>query len=181
MAHGQLLIRLAAASLLALALSGCVGAVIEGSSAATDMAKRDGLEASAAGGNAEAQYKLGETYCCRVGLKMGVYDNDKATAWMCKAADQGYGQAEYRLAEIYSGSPFTYRLMRRVGTAIKGAPTNIPVALVWAERARDHRVDGAKGLLKSLRKHATPAERARAADLKAGGQVPCRWHETIGE
>src|SRR5437868_1770557 len=72
---------------LALVLSGCIGAMIAGGSTAKDMAKRDSLEKAAAAGDAEAQYNLGKTFCCRVGLKMGVYDNEKATFWICKAAD----------------------------------------------------------------------------------------------
>lgn len=165
--------------LIAVALSGCVGMAVEGGSTAKDMTRREILEKSAAGGNAEAQYNLGETFCCRVGPRMGVYDNEQATAWMCRAARQGYGPAELRLAEIYSGHPFTYRLMRRLITAIAGSPENIPVALVWAERANTHHTSGARNLVMSLRKKATPAERAGAAELKASRHVPCRWQEVI--
>lgn len=166
--------------LVALSLNGCVGAVVEGGSVAKDMTMREALEKSAKAGSAEAQLKLGETYCCRVGLKMGVYDNEQATAWMCKAAHQGYGPAALRLAEIYSGRPFTYRLMRRVISAVKGAPKNMPVALTWAKLAQSDGDGHARALLKRLNKDATAAERRSAVEMQKRADVPCNWNDVIG-
>lgn len=54
------------AILLAISLAGCFAPVVEGGWQAADYSKRGSLEPKAAAGDAQAQYDLGNTYCCVV-------------------------------------------------------------------------------------------------------------------
>lgn len=63
----------------------------------TVLNKRDGLEAAAQKGDAEAQYQLGRSYCCGNGAG---YDDALARQWFCKAALQGHGGAQYQLGRM---------------------------------------------------------------------------------
>ena len=70
---------------------------------------RGGWLAAAQQGDAEAQFKLGRSYCCGYGAS---YDTAKALYWMCKAGKQGYIDAIYEMgrqleAVTDSGLPFT--------------------------------------------------------------------------
>src|SRR5579883_3354246 len=89
--------------MVAAMLSGCVGAAAEGARTTADIAKRNNYMSRAEAGDPEAQFKVGESYCCNTGGVSGAYDNQKATEWLCRAALQGYGPAQYRLGRIYSG------------------------------------------------------------------------------
>ena len=55
---------------------------------------------AAYGGDAEAQYRLGVSYCCGLTPR---YHTAIATAWLCRASIQGHSEAQYQLANIYAG------------------------------------------------------------------------------
>ena len=50
----------------------------------------------ALGGDAQAQYELGESYCCG---ESGFWSTEEASKWWCKAAMQGHDEAKKRLVE----------------------------------------------------------------------------------
>ncbi len=79
-----------------LMLGGCV-ALLLGSAQASEnypVELRGEWLAAAEQGDAEAQFKLGKSYCC--GYAAG-YDTSKALYWMCKAGKQGHIDAIYEM------------------------------------------------------------------------------------
>src|SRR5476649_1361258 len=122
-----------------LLLDGCYTPLFEGAQEGYDAARRDTLLTQAASQAPIAQYKLGNSYCCRGGGPMdnvSVYDNHEATHWYCKAARQGYTPAQMRLAQIYSGHPIRgLHIALRASSLIGAAETNLGVALMWANVA----------------------------------------------
>jgi TPR repeat protein len=191
MAHRMASLLLAAA---ALGLTGCVGAAIEGAATAKDVSARSKLEPEAAAGNAVAQFKLGNSYCCTltdrdapVANAVRPYDNRKATEWLCKAARQDYGPAEYKLALIYSGDPMgdKFRLLRRGVIALRefvNSDANLPIAALWARRAAAQNVSDAAKLASSLSAKLTPQQIQYLEALQQDWQTaPCTWDEVLGQ
>jgi hypothetical protein len=60
-------------------------------------AQRMTYREKAAQGDKDAQYILGNSYCCGEG---GFWDTAEAVAWWCKAAGQGHDGASQRLAQM---------------------------------------------------------------------------------
>lgn len=58
--------------------------------------ERHHWQAKAEAGDPEAQYQLGNAYCC--GNSDGFFDTEKAIEWWCKAAKQGHLKAEQALS-----------------------------------------------------------------------------------
>jgi TPR repeat protein len=67
-----------------------------------DNSNRVTLQESADTGDAEAQFQLGNSYCCGDG---GFYDTAQAVEWWCKAAAQGHAAAKDKLAEKQASCP----------------------------------------------------------------------------
>ncbi len=169
---------------LPLLLSGCFSPFIEGATEAYDHSQRDPLRSKAASGDPIAQYKLGNSYCCRGGGPLdliSIYDNEKATQWYCRAARQGYGPAQLRLARIYAGRPISgLRVAQHVSSAVGNPDTAMAVALMWASVAIDNGVDDAVALRDGLAAQASEKQRAHAAALRKNWQSgPCRWAEVF--
>jgi hypothetical protein len=169
---------------LPLLLNGCYTPLIEGAQEGYDVISRDPLQADAASGDPVAQHKLGETYCCHGGGPMdevSVYDNHKATYWYCRSARQGYGPAQLRLAQVYSGHPIHgLHVALRASALVGTVETDLGVALMWASIAASHGVDDAIALRDEITGQATGKERARAAALmKNWRTAPCRWAEVF--
>lgn len=66
-------------------------------------------QAAAEQGDAEAQFKLGKSYCCGYGAS---YNTAKALYWLCKAGKQGHVGAIYEMGRQLDqvtdrGRPFT--------------------------------------------------------------------------
>ena len=165
-------------------LSGCYTPVMEGAGQAYEAGRRQLLEEDATHRDPVAEYELGNTYCCQGGGpmdKMSVYDNQKATHWYCKAAKQGYGPAQLRLARIYAGHPIQgVNVALRASALLEKADIDASVALMWATVASNNRVADATELRNDLRAHATAKERARADALaKDWRNAPCRWNEVF--
>jgi hypothetical protein len=177
-----LLVAMLASPLL---LEGCYTPLVEGAQEGYDAARRDPLHTDAASGDPVAQYKLGDTYCCHGGGpmdKVSVYDNAKATYWYCKAARQGYGPAQMRLAQIYSGHPIHgLHIALRASALVGTAETDPGVALMWASVAADHGGgEDATELRDDIMAQATAKDRARAATLVKHWQTAsCRWTEVF--
>jgi TPR repeat protein len=166
-------------------LSGCLAPLIEGAREGYDASKRSSLEAKAAAGDAQAQYDLGKTYCCETGPQIersiSVYDNQKATEWLCKSALQNYGPAQYKLALIYSGDEISgLRVLLRATALFGDKASALPVAWIWASKAADNGTDKAAALRDSIGQKLTTAERASAtAALSKWKTVPCVWNDVI--
>lgn len=62
-------------------------------------AERTHLHKLAEHGNAEAQYRLGLSYCC--GLGKG-YNNEKAFNWFCQSAKRGHSQSMFEVGQMYA-------------------------------------------------------------------------------
>jgi TPR repeat protein len=183
--------RLSLKSLLLLAalapfllLQGCYTPLIEGAQEGYDGARRDALEAGAKAGTAKDQYELGNTYCCQGAGPLhdaSVYDNVKATRWYCRAARQGYGPAQLRLARLYSGHPIRgLHIVLRASNLMGTPERNMSLALMWASVAEEHGVDEAAAERDEISSHATAPERARAVELaKEWRTAPCNWNEVF--
>lgn len=59
---------------------------------------RGALHGRAIQGDAEAQYRLGKTYCCGYDATRSTV---KARVWFCRAAVQGHPLAQYELGRLY--------------------------------------------------------------------------------
>jgi hypothetical protein len=96
-------------------LAGC-SAPISDNRIAYESAQRITHRERAEQGDKDAQYILGNSYCCGEG---GFWDTGEAVTWWCKAAGQGHDGAKLRLAQ-----------MRVVCPPAKGDSTNqSPAAL----------------------------------------------------
>lgn len=181
MSNQQLLFAL----LLCSQLSACFAPLVEGARQGIDAAQRSSLEDLAAAGDAQAQYKLGKTYCCETGPQlqrsMSVYDNQKATTLLCRAAVQNYGPAQYQLALIYSGKESSGALIGHVGTCLSTPQTASPTAWIWASLAADNGVTRAAALRDSLSQKIVPFDYAAMSEaLSHWRTAPCSWNEVIG-
>ncbi len=167
-----------------LLLEGCYTPLVEGAQEGYDAIRRDSLLAETATGDPVAQYKLGDTYCCHGGGpmdKVSVYDNPKATFWYCKAARQGYGPAQLRLAQVYAGHPIHgLHIALRASAVVGTAETDLGVALMWASVAATDGGDDAIALRDDITQKATDKERAKSSTfMKDWRAAPCRWAEVF--
>ena len=110
---------------------------------------------------------------------MGVLNNQEATHWYCKAAQQNNADAQYELGRIYSGD-----LVRgvngpaKIGALLTKQPENKPLALMWLQLAAANGNGDAADKAKSLRDDMTPAEIAAALIREKSPQAqPCEWND----
>ena len=174
---------------MVLLLNGCYAPVIEGAQQGYDATKRASIKtADASPIDPIAQYKLGNTYCCKGGgplNDLSIYDNNKATYWYCKSARQGYAPAQLQLARLYSGHAIRgIHVVLRASALVGDAETHLSSALMWASLAVDNKGEGdaddAAELRKEIVDKATDEERARATKLlKRWHTAACEWAEVI--
>jgi len=171
-----------------LLLEGCYAPVIEGAQQGYDASRRGPLKTEAASDDADAQYRLGNTYCCQGGGPMddlSIYDNIKATHWYCKAARHGYGPAQLQLARLYSGHAIRgLHVALRASALVGTTDTDLGVALMWARLAANNEGDGdideATELRDEITEKATRKELARAVFLKKNWRTAsCQWAEVF--
>lgn len=84
-------------ALLCLILTSCESAADKSS---IDNAARLRLREAADKGDKEAQYELGNAYCC--GRPGGFWDTTEAVKWWCKAAKQGQPEAAAAIVNIHA-------------------------------------------------------------------------------
>jgi hypothetical protein len=161
-----------------------VSPAIETAHEVHDSSEQEELKVKAASGDHEAEYALGESYCCHVGGPLdhvSVYDNEKATYWYCRAAREGYGPAQLRLAAIYSGHPIHGFRSVQYASAWFGDPgKNMQAALMWANVAAGSGETNATALRERIRDAATPEQRREAEELGAHWHTaPCVWSEVM--
>jgi len=167
-----------------LVLGGCLTPFIESATEAYDHSQRDPNKAAAAAGDPQAQYRLGNSYCCEGGGPLdlvSVYDNQKATQWYCRAARRDYGPAQLRLARIYAGHPISgLRPTQHISSAVGTPDTDVAVALMWASVAASNGVEDAIALRDEIAAEANTKQRARAAMLlQSWRTAPCLWTEVF--
>lgn len=164
---------------MALMLSGCAAAAIQGASRAKDQAVIAANETEAEAGDAAAQYKLGNAHCCTIAGSMGVLNNQEATHWFCKAAAQNNSDAQYELGRIYSGD--LVRGMNgpaKIGALLTEQPENKPLALMWFNLAAANGNKDAGDKANSLSRDMTPAQLAEAQLHQRSPQTQaCEWND----
>lgn len=157
-------------------LTGCVGVTLEGARMTGAAATRDQHMAAAQQGDAEAQFKVGKSYCCtpRHGTD-AFYDNRKAVDFLCRAARQHHAGAAYELGRIHAGDRIHgLRLIRRAATAVVGdSAEDKAVAYYWFDRAANWgEADGRR-----------EADKLGAQDISRFGDpatTPCTLDEVYG-
>ena len=162
-------------------LSGCVGAALETGRMSADKVKIGNNIEAARAGDAVAQFKVGEAYCCSLGEGEGIYDTKLSVRWLCQSAAQGYGPAMYKLGKIYSGDVIDgVRLIRRVAQGVAGNSESFPVAYRWFTLAEGQGVAEAKDRAKGVWREMSPAEHTRVAELAKTDPVHyCRWEDVF--
>jgi TPR repeat protein len=167
------------AMLLGGMLSGCATAAIQGASRAKDNAVIASNEDEAAAGDVAAQMKVGDAHCCTIAGSAGVLNNQKATEWYCKAADQGEPRAFYELGRIYSGD--LVRGMNgpaKIGALLTEQRENKPLALMWFNLAMEQGYGDAMAEISDLREDMTGPETQQATLLKKNWrEQPCEWNK----
>lgn len=167
------------ASLLAGVLtSGCVGVAVNSTTYAVKAAPRAELTPLAEAGNADAQYKLGKSYCC-----MGPgFDTQTATKWLCKAARQGNREAMLELGRIYLGEVSrTAAPAQKVIRAVAAKEAK-PIAYVWLARASNSGHEKAQERLNKLATRMTEEDLRRADELgEKWPNVPCEYNDVFGK
>lgn len=163
---------------LAASLSGCAAAAIQGVTRASDNAKIMANEDAAAAGDVEAQMKMGDAHCCTIAGSAGVFNNQKATEWYCKAAQQNEPRAWYELGRIYSGD-----LVRgingpaKVGAMLTEQRENKPLALMWFNLAARAGHDDAADEAADLREDMTAPEILQASLREKNWTAQaCEWN-----
>ena len=173
---------------LPLLLSGCYTPLIEGAQQGYDASKREVLKTDGETNDPIVQYQLGNTYCCQGGgplNDLSIYDNNKATYWYCKAAQQGYGPAQLQLARLYSGHAIRgLHVVLRASALVGTTETDFSIALMWASLAANNKGDGdindATELRDEIRTKATSKESAKTDLLiKNWRSAGCHWLEVF--
>ncbi len=169
---------------LSLLLQGCATSLFEPALQIYDSMRRSALREGALANNHEAQYELGNTYCCTGGGPLNgltVYDNQQASHWYCLAAHQGNGQSQLRLAHLYSGHPIPgIHLAMRASAMLGSIEADRAEALMWAQVAADSGVNKAAEYREELLAASSAEERARAEVLARDWHTaPCEWSEVF--
>jgi TPR repeat protein len=86
------------AALLCAALTACAFEQPMPTQANYDNSERRGLREVAEKGDKDAQYRLGNSYCC--GPEGGFWDTKEAVKWWCKAAAQGHPDAAAAVSRV---------------------------------------------------------------------------------
>lgn len=173
---------LVGAMLTLIFIGGCVAPILEGANVSKDKAVLSANREAAEAGDPEAQYKVGDAYCCSPREGGGFYNNKLSTEWLCKSAQQGYAPAQYRLGQIYSGDMVDgIRILRRVATAAVGSPEDRAVAATWFALAAQQEQDDAAAQRDAILGALSDGERQRFEEYLAAGQsAPCRWDDVYG-
>lgn len=163
-------------------IGGCVAPILEGANISKDKAVLSANQEAAESGDPEAQYKVGDAYCCSPREGGGFYNNRLATEWLCKSAQQGYAPAQYKLGQIYSGDMVDgIRILRRVATAAVGSPDDQAVAATWFTLAADQEEEDAAAQRDEIVEALSADQRQRYEGyLETWQSAPCRWDDVYG-
>ncbi len=170
----------AVASLVA---AGCAAVAVEGANVAKDEIIISKNMEQAKAGVAEAQYKVGNAYCCSVHEGSGLYNTKTSVDWLCRSAKQDYAPAMLKLGKIYSGDVIDgVRVSRRVAQKLAGTSKNLPVAWAWLQMAADREEGDAAKRTSEIWEKLDEAGRASAQQIyQSSLDTPCDWDEVIGQ
>lgn len=171
-----MLLRIPAAFSLIAVLCGCAAAAIGGGTYAVKAAQRDDLRPSANAGNAEAQYRLGKSWCC-----MGPgFDTQKATEWLCRAAAQGHELALHELGRIYDGqvsrTPAPGQKLIRIAAAKRSTPHALAFYSLAANLGNPDSVSRKEEIAQKLE----AAEQYRADAISSDFSSSCTYEQVFG-
>ena len=159
-------------------LSGCVAAAVNTTTYAVKANDRDALFPLAEAGDATAQYRLGESFCC---LGPG-FSTQTATQWLCKSAHQGNADAMYELGRIYSGDisrSVAPGQKLRAALSARESPSH---ALLWLSLAAEHGHTEAAGRLAGLDEDISEADRLAAANMTVTWrEQSCEYDQVFAE
>ena len=123
---------------------------------------RHDLLAHANQGDAAAQYQVGMTYCCG-------FDQTRNTVtariWFCRAAVQGYRQAQYQLGRLYDQHAVKWR--------VRTATQDIILSHMWYSLAADQG-DQMAALYKDTLEHEMSAR-----DIAASEKLKSHWRGRV--
>ena len=173
---------LAIFALISLTASGCVTAALEGANITKDKVTIKNNIDKANRGDPEAQYKVGDAYCCSVREEgKGFYNTRLAVKWLCTSAQNGYAPAMYKIGKIYSGDVIDgVRLGRRLAQGVAGTSENPPVAYAWLALAKKNGIKEADKRSKEVWVDMSVPQREKTKSLiKDVKNVPCNWDVVI--
>lgn len=131
--------------------SGCALPVVEGVKSAVAKQNIEEFTVAATSGDAEAQYQLGNNYCCGNGY---LFDTYQAIYWHCKAAVQGHKFAQLELANIYAGKIGLMNKFKSQGMAYQ----DLVLAYTWYTEAIKQGVEEAVAVRESIKGKLTPVQ-----------------------
>ena len=168
---------------IAPSLSGCVMVAMSAIHYGADSSSIDASLSSAEAGNPEAQFKVGRAYCCSApGQLNPAKSTEKATFWLCRAAAQRNGDAEYLLGRLYMGDLKGQGLLSLAAGELSDNKKSPEVAAAWLRRAADHGVLEAAKKLRALEAaplNAPPTEADQSPDTSE--RLPCLWSEVFAK
>ncbi len=148
--------------LICVAVTGCIEMMFKSAEWGRDAAKVEAWKVLALQGDAEAQFTVGQYYCCG---KRPRYDNVKALFWFCKAAKQGQRDAMTEVGKMYE---FEYEFE---GSVI---PRDHAMSYAYYSLAMLQGSDGAREYREALMPRMTENEKEKAnVLLKKWPNVPC--------
>ncbi len=143
-------------------LTGCIDYMFKAADYGQSIGKKEAWKTLAMQGDAEAQYKVAEEYCCGDRPR---YDNVQALFWYCKAARQNQRDALLTVGELYEHA-HDYK-----GSIV---PRNNTMALAYYSLAVKYGNDDAVIPYKELEPELSEAERKDVAELlEAWPNIPC--------
>lgn len=160
-----------------LALGACAAPVIEAANVARDRVVYQDNIAAAQGGNAEAQYRVGNALCCAVMQSQPFYDTEQAKEWLCRSAAQGYAPAMLRIGRIHNGELTDgVRVMRRAINAASQNAESPALAWAWFSFAAEAGATEAAGRARDLHQSMSDQQRAEGQRIRQAGRAaaPCR-------
>ncbi|MCB2081458.1 MAG: sel1 repeat family protein [Rickettsiales bacterium] len=145
-----------------LTLSACIENIYKAAEWTMDIGESEAWKTQALQGDAEAQYKVGQLYCCGERPR---YDNIKALYWFCMAAKQGQRDAMFEVGNMYENEH------RYKGSVIPRDPV---LAYTYYMLAVAQGNDGAVSPYNMLKETLTNEEQDRAtAIFKQWPNIPC--------
>ncbi len=149
-----------------LSTSGCAIPVVEGVKSVMAKQNIEEFTVAATSGDAEAQYQLGNNFCCGNGY---LFDTYQALYWHCKAAVQGHKLAQLELANIYAGKIGIMNRFKSQGMAYQ----DLVLAYTWYTEAINQGMEEAVAVRESIQAELTPAQQQQAL-LKSSSLLKTR-------
>lgn len=130
------------------------------------------LTEAATSGDTEAQYLLGQRYCC--GYEAGK-NEEKAVAWWCQAARDGHAESQFELGRLYQEGDLLPMMSKTRYLTVPVKKDNV-IALAWYATAAKNGNTLAKKYEALLYRALSDTEKQQAYTmLKDPRSIPCRY------